>query len=378
MKKRLILFAVIIPAMAFAQVKKTNLSVTGQIKNSKDTIAWVFVSYAAGDKRVTDSSKVTGNKYGFNLNIPAPVLASFRVKKAGTTPKQLTRNDFASIFLEPGKIDIANIDSFSNTKVTGSKSHVEYLKLEEQLKPYNDQLDKLYTLYTSYRKAKDEANLKITEAAIDSIDEKTRVNVYGSYAKSKPGSPIALYTLQQYAGYEALDVAAIEPLFNKLNENIRNSANGIAFKNRIELARKLDIGKPALDFTQKDTLGNSITLASFKGKYVLVDFWASWCGPCRAENPNMVKAFNEFKDKGFTILSVSLDQPGAREKWLKAIHDDHLTWTHVSDLQFWDNAVAKLYGIQSIPSNFLLDPQGKIIAKNLRGEDLAGKLKQLL
>ena len=378
MKKQLILIAVLIPALSFAQVKKTNLTITGQIKNSKDTIDWVFVTFSSGDKRVTDSSKLSNNRYGFNLNIPAPSLAYFSVKKGGASRKAATRNDYATVFLEPGKIEIVHIDSFSNAKVTGSASHIEYLKLEEQLKPYNDQLEKLYTLYTGYRKAKDEANLTITEAAIDSIDVKTRVNVYGAYAKSKPASPIALYTLQQFAGYETLDIATLEPLFNKLPENIRHSAGGTAFKNRIELARTLDIGKPALDFTQKDTLGNPVTLASFKGKYVLVDFWASWCGPCRAENPNVVKAFNEFKDKGFTILSVSLDQPGAKEKWLKAIHDDQLTWTHVSDLQFWDNAVAKLYGIQSIPSNFLLDPQGKIIAKNLRGEDLAGKLKQLL
>jgi peroxiredoxin len=133
-----------------------------------------------------------------------------------------------------------------------------------------------------------------------------------------------------------------------------------------------------MNFTQNDTLGKPVSLASFKGKYVLVDFWASWCGPCRRENPNVVKTYNTYKDKGFQILSVSLDQPGAKDKWIKAIHDDNLTWTHVSDLQYWDNEVAKQYGIQAIPANFLLDPDGKIIAKNLRGEDLAAKLSTVL
>ena len=110
----------------------------------------------------------------------------------------------------------------------------------------------------------------------------------------------------------------------------------------------------------------------------MVDFWASWCGPCRAENPNVVKAYNQFKDKGFTVLGVSLDQPNAKDKWMKAIHDDQLTWTQVSDLKYWKNEVAVLYGIQAIPQNFLIDPNGKIIGKNLRGEELVKKLQSVL
>jgi len=106
-------------------------------------------------------------------------------------------------------------------------------------------------------------------------------------------------------------------------------------------------------------------------------FWASWCGPCRAENPNVVKAFGIYKDKGFTVLGVSLDREGARDKWLKAIHDDHLTWTQVSDLHFWKNEAAQLYAVQAIPQNFLIGPDGKIVAKNLRGDDLNNKLKEL-
>jgi len=153
--------------------------------------------------------------------------------------------------------------------------------------------------------------------------------------------------------------------------------SAVALKERIDIAKKTGIGNYAIDFTQNDTLGKPVSLSSFKGKYVLVDFWASWCGPCRRENPNVVKVFNKFKDKNFTILSVSLDQPTGREKWMKAIHDDGLTWTHVSDLKYWDNAVAKQYAIRAIPQNFLIDPQGKIIAKNLRGEDLDLKLTEV-
>ena len=134
----------------------------------------------------------------------------------------------------------------------------------------------------------------------------------------------------------------------------------------------------ALDFTQNDTLGKPVSLKDFRGRYVLIDFWASWCGPCRAENPNVVAAWQQFKDKNFTVLGISLDQPTGKEKWLKAIHDDHLTWTHVSDLKFWNNAVARKYDINAIPANLLIGPDGKIIARNLHERELAKKLSELL
>ncbi len=137
------------------------------------------------------------------------------------------------------------------------------------------------------------------------------------------------------------------------------------------------LGATAPEFAEADTAGKVISLSSFRGKYVLIDFWASWCGPCRRENPNVVKAYNTYKGKNFTILGVSLDRPNAKDKWLAAIHKDGLTWNHVSDLKFWDSKAAGLYAVRGIPQNFLLDPNGKIIGKNLRGEDLQNKLAEL-
>lgn len=198
-----------------------------------------------------------------------------------------------------------------------------------------------------------------------------------TFINKHPDYFASLTALNDVIGPLPSDIPTLKVLFNKLDKKIRQSAGGIKTKTMLDKFEAVSIGHQAPLFTSTDTAGHDLSLKSFRGKYLLLDFWASWCGPCREENPNVVAAYQKYSNRNFDILSVSLDQAGKKQDWMKAIAKDGLTWKHVSDLKYWSNAVAQLYMVRSIPQNFLIDPNGKIIAANLRGEALNQKLSEL-
>ena len=373
MKK--ILFFLLLPLAAFSQNGK-EFKVKGSLKTTQPA-DWVYLRYMSGDKPVMDSLQPDKDEYKFEGEITEPGVATLIVKYKLQAGEEKARREMYNIFLEPTKIELSTKDSLENTVVTGSSAQADYLKLSEGTKMYESMFTPLYKAYEEANKKNDKAETDRIRAEIEAADAEMKEKVYASFIRKNSSSPVALYALKQYAGWD-LDPAKVEPLFTALPAKTKESPGGESFKKQIDIAKKTAVGTTAMDFTQADTLGVPVSLSSFKGKYVLVDFWASWCGPCRKENPNVVKAFNTYKDRNFTVLGVSLDRPDAKDKWLAAIHKDGLTWTQLSDLKYWDNAVAKQYGIRAIPQNFLLDPNGKIVAKNIRGEDLLKKLEEIL
>lgn len=275
------------------------------------------------------------------------------------------------IYLENNPITITGSKAdIKNIKIEGSQSHTDFAEFNKTFNPLIAELNGFAALI---QKEEDDKKKEDLFRQYDSVVKKVDAEV-GKFVTAKKTSFVSAFLLSVSAQVLA-DPVTMEQRYNMLSDEVKNSEIGKSLASNIAYFKIGAVGTDELDFTQNDVDGKPVKLSSFKGKYVLLDFWASWCKPCRMENPNVVKAYNKFKDKNFTIVSVSLDQ--SKDAWVKAIKSDNLTWNHVSDLQQWKNAVAQLYHIQSIPGNFLIDPNGKIIARDLRGEDLEKKLCEL-
>jgi len=282
----------------------------------------------------------------------------------------------AVVFVENKNMTITgHADSLNLIKVSGSKTHDEYQSVEDEIKKLSNEY---MALYQNSRQAAASGDTAKARQLMDKVNElyNNTNKIQEDFVKNHPASyatPFFLRNIQYEKNVEELD-----NLVSNLDPKLDVSPTIAELKEQIEKMKKVAVGQTAPDFTQNDPEGNPVKFSDVykKNKYTLVDFWASWCGPCRQENPNVVAVFNDYKDKGFGVFGVSLDQDKA--SWLKAISDDHLNWPQVSDLAYWNNAAARSYAINSIPSNLLVDQNGKIIAKDKRGKELRATISELL
>ena len=364
-------FLLMSPVLCFAQQNTYTISGTVNRPEIKTLYFTQSTFYDTNTKLNAQKIEVLDGRFSIKGMIDEPVPAFLSLfedyKKIGTKPKEF--------ILDKGIISIEITSDLASAVVKGSKAQDDLFQYNIEQNPYSAKINEINI---------EAQRLSSSGISADSIGQLFRIPFRDAnraltdfqlkFIQKNSSAFISLLLIPNIARSTNNYIEA-DSLLASLQDNIESSATAKTIREYIISQKKTSVGALAPDFRLADTAGKKIALSALKGKYVLLDFWAAWCGPCRQENPNVVQAFKTYKNDGFTVFGVSLDKE--KKSWLKAIHDDNLQWQHVSDLKFWASEAAILYGITSIPRNFLLDPRGKIIGRDLRGQDLLDKLEEL-
>jgi len=364
MKK--LLFAVVAISVLFAACdtqKKYVLS--GKIEGQSE--GKIYLNIEKGRELVKiDSADIVDGVFKLEGSVAVADLYYLQIDdKRGAIP----------VFLENAPISVeANMDNLRDAKITGSVSQDLNSSFGTKMTEFKAMQKPIVTAYKKAMSEKDEAGAEKAVKEYETL-EAEKLEVVKSFVKNNANSVAASYIAYRNL-LNQLEVSEMEALYNAFGEDVKASSSALAIKSKLDILKNVAVGQPAPDFTLNTPEGTPLSLSSLKGKVVVIDFWASWCGPCRRENPHMVEIYNELNPKGVEFLGVSLDKDKA--KWLKAIEDDGLIWKHVSDLKYWDSAAAKLYGVNGIPATVLIDQNGTIVAKKVFGDELKAEIEKLL
>ena len=319
-----------------------------------------------------DSALVNQGAFLLKGTTAAPIKARLVLVQHGNSRRmRIGQADQTFFYLEKGTTVFTSPDSLGHATITGSALTTEYKVLQAQQAPTVAQMNAMYEKYVmatpEQRPALEQQAKSILKAGREAI---------ATFVKAHPNTLVSLDAVKDIGG-AVPDYAAVAPLFALLSPAMKATPDGQALAARLQALQRVAIGAQAPDFTLTTPEGKALALSSLRGKYVLVDFWASWCGPCRRENPNVAAVYQAYRDRNFEILGVSIDVEKNRAQWLKAIADDKLTWPQISDLKK-ENEAARLYSVQAIPQNFLIDPTGKIVATTLRGDELKATVARFI
>jgi peroxiredoxin len=346
----------------------------GKFKDSKPG-AMALLDRRTSGEIIQDSAYLVNGQFVLKGKVSAPELAMLIIKNKdgeGEPEKRL-------LYLEPGTIRLAGT-SLSTAAVESGTVNKGFEDYKRYISAFDSAMAGINRDYGASTPAQQQDTVfmnALSKRYHEAISHKQQLQQ--QYVKEHPASFFSVVALKELAVMNNMNLAVLTPMFNGLSAGVRNSAAGKEFQKAMDTERKLAVGAVAPDFVQNDINDHPVKLSDFRGKYVLLDFWASWCGPCRQENPNVLAAYRKYKEKNFMVLSVSLDQPGKKAAWLGAIEKDGLgDFVHVSDLKYWDNAVAKQYGVRGVPTNYLLGPDGRILGRNLRGPALEAKLAEVI
>lgn len=365
-KKILFPLFLTVPTLAFCQ--EVPFKINGKIEKTNGTEKAHLYYFVNGANKYK-SVDVKNGQFQIEASIPHPVEAwLFLAHNGENIPPRTTNVDRLVMYLEPGVTNLSVKDSISKADLSKSSLNVEFMKYKKVFADVEDKTQQIQTEKNAFNRQMNIRTEKVKQ-------EKTALQE--QYIKDNPNSYLSLIALKELAGEEITNVKYVEPIFKSLSPSLHDSEIGKQIASKINAAKSTTVGSYAMNFTQNDVNGKPVSLSDFKGKYVLLDFWASWCGPCRAENPNVVAAYAKYKAKNFEVLGVSLDKEADKTAWLNAIKKDGLTWTNVSDLNGWENEAAVLYNVRAVPTTYLIGPDGKILAVNLRGEKLNEKLEEL-